>query len=304
MSTPSLANAQQVRDFVETKHDKPYDAIDPKKAELPEGFVVCIIGAGGAAGSGLARSFTQAGVAGMILAARSQKTLEATATEVSNIDPSINIASVACDITSNESVASIASTVKSQFNGRLDAVFVNCGFSGPLSKATVLEEDFEDVQKAFSTHCLGTWLAAHHLLPFLLESKGSFIVISSISAQSLIGFGTTSHYCTSKIAQARMIEMIHAQYADKGIFVASVHPGGMQSEFSRAASKDIQHLLTDSPDLVGAFSVWLLKSEGMGKRQDALNGRWLSCKWDVAEFEAKFESIQKGDLLKFRMVVE
>ncbi|KAF5566834.1 dehydrogenase reductase SDR family member 7 precursor [Fusarium phyllophilum] len=241
MSTPSLTNAQQVRDFVETKHDKPYDAIDPRKAELPEGFVVCIIGAGGAAGSGLARSFAQAGAAGMILAARSQKTLEATVTEVSDITASIKVASVACDITSNESVANIASTVKSQFNGRLDAVFVNCGFSGPLSKATVLEEDFEDVQKAFATHCLGTWLAAHHLLPFLLESKGSFIVISSISAQSLIGFGTTSHYCTSKLAQARMIEMLHAQYADKGIFVASVHPGGMQSEFSRAASKDIQH---------------------------------------------------------------
>ncbi|KAF5605845.1 dehydrogenase reductase SDR family member 7 precursor [Fusarium pseudoanthophilum] len=241
MSTPSLTNAQQVRDFVETKHDKPYDAIDPKKTKLPEGFVVCIIGAGGAAGSGLARSFAQAGASGMILAARSQNTLETTATEVGDINASIKVASVVCDVTSNESVADIASTVKSQFNGRLDGVFVNCGYSGPLSKATVLEEDFEDVQKAFSTHCLGTWLAAHHLLPFLLESKGSFIVISSISAQSLIGFGTTSHYCTSKLAQARMIEMLHAQYADKGIFVASVHPGGLQSEFSRAASKNIQH---------------------------------------------------------------
>jgi short-subunit dehydrogenase len=38
-----------------------------------------------------------------------------------------------------------------------------------------------------------------------------------------------------------MIEILHAQYADKGVFVASVHPGGMQSEFSRAASEDIQH---------------------------------------------------------------
>ncbi|RBQ76133.1 hypothetical protein FVER14953_11834 [Fusarium verticillioides] len=303
MSTPSLRNAQQVRDFVETKHDKPYDAIDPKKTKLSDGFVVCIIGAGGAAGSGLARSFAQASASGMVLAARSQNTLETMTTEVSDINASIKVASVVCDITSNESVANIASTVKSQFNGRLDAVFVNCGFSGPLSKATVLEEDFEDVQKAFSTHCLGTWLAAHHLFPFLLESKGSFIVISSISAQSLIGFGTTSHYCTSKLAQVRMVEMLHAQYADKGIFVASVHPGGMQSEFSRAASKDIQHLLTDSPYLVGAFSVWLLKAEGTLKRQCALNGRWLSCKWDVAELESKFDSIQKQDLLKFRMVV-
>jgi hypothetical protein len=63
-------------------------------------------------------------------------------------------------------------------------------------------------------------------------------------------------------------------------------------------------VLSDSPDLVGAFSVWLLNVEGMEKRQGALNGRWLSCKWDVGELELKFDSIQQQDLLKFRMVVE
>jgi hypothetical protein len=50
--------------------------------------------------------------------------------------------------------------------------------------------------------------------------------------------------------------------------------------------------------------VWLLNVEGMEKRQGALNGRWLSCKWDVGELELKFDSIQQQDLLKFRMVVE
>ncbi|KAM0193758.1 hypothetical protein ACHAPI_007408 [Fusarium lateritium] len=304
MSTPSLTNAQQVRDFVSKTHDKPYPAIDPENAKLPQDYVVCIIGAGGAAGAGLARSFAKAGASGIILAARTQESLEKTANEVSSINQSVQVVSVSCDISSNDDVAKIATAVKEQFNRKLDAVFVNCGFSGPLSKATVLEEDFEDVQKAFSTHCLGTWLAAHYLLPFLLTSKGSFLVISSISAQCIIGFGTTSHYCASKLAQARMIELLHAQYADKGVFVASVHPGGMQSEFSRAASKDIQHLLNDSPDLVGAFSVWLLKSQGFEVRKEVLNGRWLSCKWDVDELQEKFESIQQQDLLKFRMAVD
>ncbi|KAI6758596.1 hypothetical protein HG530_010836 [Fusarium avenaceum] len=303
MSTPSLTNAQQVRDFVSKTHNKPYAAIDPKTAELPKDYVVCIIGAGGAAGAGLARSFAKAGASGIILAARTQRSLETTSNEIRTINQSSKVVSISCDISSNDDVAKIATAVKEQFNGKLDAVFVNCGFSGPLSKATVLEEEFEDVQKAFATHCLGTWLAAHHLLPFLLISKGSFIVISSISALGIIGFGTTSHYCASKLAQARMIEILHAQYADKGVFVASVHPGGMKSEFARAASEDIQHLLNDSPDLVGAFSVWLLKSPGFEARKDALNGRWLSCKWDVDELQDKFESIQQRDLLKFRMAI-
>ena len=241
MSTPSQTNAQQVRDFVPTTHDKPYPAIDPTKATLPEDYVVCIIGAGGAAGAGLARSFAKAGAFGIILAARTEATLEKTAKEVGSINSSTKVVSVTCDISAETDVVKIVSAVKEQFSGKLNAVIVNCGFSGPLSKATVLEEDVANVQKAFAVHCTGTWLAAHYLLPFLLESRGTFIVISSISAQGISGFGTTSHYCASKLAQARMVEIIHAQYAEKGLFVASVHPGGMKSEFSMAASKDIQH---------------------------------------------------------------
>ncbi|GKU22600.1 unnamed protein product [Fusarium langsethiae] len=304
MSTPSLTNAQQVRDFVTTKHDKPYPAIDPEKSSLPEEYVVCIIGAGGAAGAGLARSFATAGASGIILAARTQATLEKTTEEVASINSSVKAVSVTCDISSEIDVVKIATVVKEQFDGKVDAVIVNCGFSGPLSKATVIEEDSGDVQKGFAVHCTGTWLAAHHLLPFLLESKGCFIVISSISAQGISGFGTTSHYCASKLAQARMVEIIHAQYAEKGLFVASVHPGGLKSEFSLAASKDIQHLLNDSPDLVGSFCVWLLNSDGMQRRKEVLNGRWLSCKWNVGELEDKYEAIQQLDLLRFRMAVE
>ncbi|RFN44682.1 hypothetical protein FIE12Z_11074 [Fusarium flagelliforme] len=304
MSTPSQTNAQEVRDFVPTTHDKPYPAIDSANATLPKDYVVCIIGAGGAAGAGLARSFAKAGASGMILAARTQATLEKTSKEVNSINSSTKIASVTCDISSETDVVKIATAVREQFDGKLDAVIVNCGFSGPLSKATVLDEDIADVQKAFDVHCTGTWLAAHHLLPFLLESQGSFIVISSISAQGISGFGTTSHYCASKLAQARMVEMIHAQYAEKGLFVASVHPGGMKSDFSMAASKDIQHLLNDDPDLVGSFCVWLNNTEGMQNRRETLNGRWLSCKWDIGELEQKYAVIKERDLLRFRMAVE
>ena len=63
-------------------------------------------------------------------------------------------------------------------------------------------------------------------------------------------------------------------------------------------------VLNDSPDLVGAFSVWLLKSLDLEKRRQALNGRWISCKWDVEELQGKFQQIQQRDLLKFRMAVE
>jgi hypothetical protein len=71
-----------------------------------------------------------------------------------------------------------------------------------------------------------------------------------------------------------------------------------------AATCLLRIVLNDSPDLVGAFSVWLLKSLDLEKRRQALNGRWVSCKWDVEELQGKFQQIQQRDLLKFRMAVE
>ena len=63
-------------------------------------------------------------------------------------------------------------------------------------------------------------------------------------------------------------------------------------------------MLNDDPDLVGSFCVWLNNTEGVEKRKEALNGRWLSCKWDVGELEDKYAVIRERDLLRFRMAVE
>lgn len=61
-------------------------------------------------------------------------------------------------------------------------------------------------------------------------------------------------------------------------------------------------MLTDSPDLIGAFCVWLTKPGG--DQKEILNGRFLSCKWDVKKLEARFEEIKTKDLLRFRVAVD
>lgn len=54
--------------------------------------------------------------------------------------------------------------------------------------------------------------------------------------------------------------------------------------------------LGDSPELPGAFCVWLTK-----ERRDWLNGRYLSAGWDVGELEAKKEDIVNQNLLTLTM---
>jgi len=59
-------------------------------------------------------------------------------------------------------------------------------------------------------------------------------------------------------------------------------------------------VLVDSPDVCGAFCVWLTKEKG-GRQW--LSGRFLSAKWDVAELLVKRSEIVKKDLLKFGTAV-
>ena len=62
----------------------------------------------------------------------------------------------------------------------------------------------------------------------------------------------------------------------------------------------MQHAdLTDSPDLCGAFCVWLMRDP---ERVMGLNGRLLSAKWDPEELLAKKQEVVEGALLKFEAV--
>ncbi|KAJ5217008.1 hypothetical protein N7468_010016 [Penicillium chermesinum] len=306
--SPTLGqlNSNHFTNFVSNLHTEPYAAIDPTKAKLSSPYIVCIIGGSGAAGGGLARAYARAGASGVILAARSVPKLEEVAKEVRSINPSAKVIVTKCDASSDEDNAKLAETVKSEFSGRLDAVVVNAGYSGPMIP-DVVQEAPSDFQNSFDVNVVGPFLAAHYLLPLLMASeKGakSFITISSIMASRVSGPYVHVSYAVSKAAMTRLTEMIHEQYGSRGLFSASVHPGGMVSDLAKVAPPEVLPFLVDSPDLVGAFTVWLSKTDAPQAQRDALTGRFLSCKWDVSELEGKYNEILEKDLLKFRVAVD
>ena len=249
MPTKSQLNAQNCRQFTQTLHKTPYPELNPSTTPLPNNYTVCILGGHGAAGTGLAKAYTTAGASGIILAARIKPALEETATELRHINPNIKIVIVECDITSSSAVQELARTVTREFNSRLDVVLVNSGFSGPMVMDVTVEEP-DWFKLAFEVNTLGTFHAAHYLLPMLVRDDiggdtgnggGSFIAICSMAAPTVAGFGGHAHYCVSKAAQARLVEMVYEQYAGRGVFCASVHPGGLKSEFSKCMPEEFMH---------------------------------------------------------------
>lgn len=231
--TKSQTNFGDLSNFV-SLHSTPYPDIDPSQTKLPQPYVVCIIGGRGSVGSSLARSYAQAGATGIVLGARSISLLEEVAHEVAAISPSTKTIIHECDIASSESVAALAARTASEFHSHLDLVVVNAGYAGPVV-TDIVKEPPEQFQRAFDVNTIGTYHAAHHFLPLLLGTpRGgkSFLAISSLGAATVSGPLAHVRYCVSKAAQTRVVEVVHEQYAERGLFCATLHPGAMKSELS------------------------------------------------------------------------
>ncbi|SMR41684.1 unnamed protein product [Zymoseptoria tritici ST99CH_1E4] len=291
---------QGTGDFVPTSHATPYAAIDPKTTALPTPFTVCIVGASRGIGAGIATSYAKAGASGLILSSRRVSGLEETAAACRAINPDIRIAVIPCDITSAESVASLAKEVREQY-GRLDVVAVNSGYSGPVV-LTMTDTDPETFSNAINVNYTGTFLCAKYLIPLLLETEGgakAFIGVSSFASLIVRGPIANAQYCVSKAAQLKLLEHVHEQYHGQGLATYAVHPGAVSSEMAEETAPDaFKPYLTDSPELCGAFCVWLTKEK---TRVEWLSGRLLSAKWDVEELEGRKRDIVDGDLLKMKL---
>lgn len=126
-------------------------------------------------------------------------------------------------------------------------------YSAPLTTATT--------DTIFRRNYVGTFHAAKYLIPLQLKNPNgakTFIVVSSLASLIVRGPIANAQYCVSKAAQLKLLENIHEQYFDEGLAAYAVHPGAVLSEMADESTPDVfRPFLTDSPELCGAFCVWL-----------------------------------------------
>jgi dehydrogenase/reductase SDR family member 7B len=201
------------------------------KREL-EGKTILLTGASGGLGRSLAIQFAHCNVRALILSARSVGAIEKVATACRDVNPSVTIHSLTCDLSSPESVANLAQAVL-KISPNIDVLVNNGGVS---SRSRFLDTTPEVDRQIMQINFLaGAYLAKAVAPAMVANGHGRIIWISSV--QGLVGIPNRSSYAASKFAVQGYCESIRSELASSGVSVHCVSPGYIRTNLSTSALK-------------------------------------------------------------------
>lgn len=130
--------------------------------------------------------------------------------------------------------------------GRLDVLINNAAFAIP---GTVENTRMEDFDQMFATNVRGTFILTQLAIPYLKESKGNVINISSICGvrtfEGLFG------YCMTKSAVDQFTRCAAVDLAKDGVRVNAVNPGVFDTNFHGYLGVD-----KDTPEYMAAMDAY------------------------------------------------
>lgn len=160
---------------------------------------------------------------------------------------------LACDVTSETSVAAAVSAVMAAF-GRIDALVNNAGI-GDQTGATVAQ-NVAAFDRVLAVHLRGTFLMSQAVARVMLEAtsgaggaRGSIVNLGSIA--SSIGLPARNAYCAAKAGIGGMTRAMASEWARHGIRVNAVAPGyvrtAMVDELARKGAVDARAIAQRTP---------------------------------------------------------
>jgi meso-butanediol dehydrogenase/(S,S)-butanediol dehydrogenase/diacetyl reductase len=138
--------------------------------------------------------------------------------------------SVECDISDESSVARGVAEALAHA-GHID-LLVNA--AGVASNSHFLEQSLSEWQRLLDINLTGTFLMCREVLPALLESQGSIVNVSSISA--LRGWRYMAAYAATKAGIIALTKSLAVEFGFQGVRVNCVAPGGIATPLAAALS--------------------------------------------------------------------
>ncbi|OAP56271.1 hypothetical protein AYL99_09450 [Fonsecaea erecta] len=209
------------------EHLEPYGRLSP--AKLASGFAsknILISGGGYGIGASIAHAFAEAHAAGIVLAGRTVSKLKATTEEIKSAYPRTVVEYRTVDITSEESVKAMFSSLDSP----VDVLINNAGYLA--QPENFVEADLKEWWKAFEVNVLGTAFVLQQFLQARAKQNATeqaVIVNINTSGAYNVLVPSLSAYAASKAAMWRMMELITmdiqaATELSGGARIISIHP--------------------------------------------------------------------------------
>jgi short-subunit dehydrogenase len=179
--------------------------------------VVVITGASKGIGAELARQLARRG-AKLVLAARTTAALESVAAECRELGASV--ISVKADVAVEHDCRAMVSGAVLAF-GRIDVLVNNAG----MTMWARFEEiaDLEILARIMQVNYMGSVYCTRHALPYLHESRGVVVGISSLAGR--VGVPTRTGYAASKHAMAGFFDSLRTELHGSGVAVTMIYPG-------------------------------------------------------------------------------
>lgn len=192
--------------------------------------VVIITGASSGIGKACAINMAKKG-AKVVIAARNIDKLEETAQQISTFNT--NVLTVICDVSVQSDCEKLIKETIAKFGG-IDVLINNAGIS---MRAIFNDLELEVIEKVMAINFWGTVYCTKYALPYLLESKGSVVGVSSIAGY--IGLPARTGYSASKYAMQGFLDALRTENLKTGLHVMVACPGFTASNIRNTAlSKD------------------------------------------------------------------
>lgn len=231
-----------------------------------------IIITGASAGIGKALAYALAPLSPkLVLVARDRIQLEHVAENCARLRATTLV--VPTDVADPQACAKMIQCTIAKFS-RIDVLVNNAGIS---MWSTV--EDVQDVsqfQHIMEVNFLGSVYCTKFALPFLKETQGRIVAISSVA--SLTGVPSHAVYCASKHAMNGFFESLRIELQSTGVSVTIVAPDFVQSEIHArslgADGKPLGRLLRDHGSFLSAEACATMIVQAMAQRKRLVITSW------------------------------
>lgn len=218
---------------------------------------------------------------GLVLAARDERKLGEVSDHCTKLGA--NVLVVRTDVAVEAECRQLIGAAVTHF-GRLDALINNAGMSAQALFEDVKAADLVWYERLMRVNFWGSVWCTHAALPFLKQSRGSIVAVSSLAG--LIGVPGRTAYSATKFAMTGFFEALRAELKSAGVSVTTAYPGVVATNIrhhgfnAAGVAAGSSGLKEDNAMRVETCAALILQGMDKRKREVVMTskgklGRWL-----------------------------